>query len=393
MSTTPDVPQDDTSCCVCRARGPRTFSYMDGLYLFDVDRALELVQDGREPVELEPDDVRFSVRTYPLHKDHVRHVDARRPGILAHVWYTTDEGTTVHGHRLIDGHHRAARCLAEDAPFFAYLLSEEESRTVLRCGPDQVRLPAAGEPVNAHDHNRRAWNNLVARKQRFTRTATDEEIARRPPDPWLSDGVAGKRMLLLAAAGGFLSVVRATAGAVVTVVDLSDDMLALDQAQAAERGLQVRTVQASMDDLSMLEAASFDIVEQPVSTCYVPDVAAVYRQVARVLVPRGLYISHHKQPTSLQCGVRPTAGGYELTEPYYRSGPLPAVLGSRHREPGTLEFLHRWEQLVGGLCRSGFVIEDLYEAQRGKTDALPGSFEHRCLFVAPYVAIKARRLP
>jgi ubiquinone/menaquinone biosynthesis C-methylase UbiE len=365
---------------------------MDGLYLFDVDKALQIVGDGREPVELEPDDVRFSVNTYPVSRDHVGHVDASRPGILAHVWYPAEQGTTIQGHRLIDGHHRAARCLDEGVPFLAYLLSEQESRAVLLMGPDDARLPAAAETVDASEHNRRAWNNLVARKQRFTRTATDEELARDRRNPWLDEGVSGKRMLLLGAGGGYLSMLRASAGAVVTVVDLSDDMLALDQEQAAARGLAVRTVQASMDDLAVLPDASFDIVEQPVSTCYVPDVVAVYRQVARVLVGGGVYISHHKQPTSLQCSVRPNAAGhYELTEPYYRQGPLPPVVGSRHREAGTLEFLHRWEKLLGGLCRSGFVIEDLFEVKRGQTDAAPGSFEHRSLYVAPYVAVKARR--
>jgi SAM-dependent methyltransferase len=299
----------------------------------------------------------------------------------------------MQGHRLIDGHHRAARCLEEGTPFVAYLLSEEESRAVLLRSPDPARLPQSTGTDDPREHNRLAWNSLVAQKQRLTRTASDEDLERRKHSRWLED-VAGQRMLLLGAGGGYLSMVRASAGAVVTVVDISDDMLALDRAEAAKRGLTVRTCRASMDDLSMLEPASFDICEHPVSTCYVPEVLPVYQQVARVLRPGGLYVSHHKQPTSLQCRVSPTAqGGYELTEPYYRTGPLPAVLGSRHREPGTLEFLHRWEQLLGDLCRAGFVLEDLYEPKRGSSRAEPGSFEHRSLFVAPYVAVKARRLP
>jgi len=151
-------------------------------------------------------------------------------------------------------------------------------------------------------------------------------------------------------------------------------------------------VRASMDDLSVLDPAGFDIVDQPVSTCYVPDVAAVYRQVARVLAPGGVYVSQHKQPTSLQCSIKPGSHGYVLTEPYYRSGPLPPVAGSRIREEGTIEYLHRWEDLIGGLCRSGFVIEDLAEPNRGKAGAERGSFEHRSRYVAPYVRIKARRI-
>ena len=184
----------------------------------------------------------------------------------------------------------------------------------------------------------------------------------------------------------------AAAGARVTVVDLSPEMLALDCQMAAERGFELRIVETSMEDLSMLDPASFDIVAQPVSTCYVPDVMVVYRQVARVLVMGGLYLSQHKQPASLQGSVTPARQGYRVTEPYYRHGPLPPQTGSVHREEGTLEFLHSWEALIGGLCRSGFVIEDLTEPLHADPKAAIGSFGHRSRYLPPYVRIKARRV-
>jgi SAM-dependent methyltransferase len=250
---------------------------------------------------------------------------------------------------------------------------------------------------NAHEHNRRAWDALVARGQRFTQPSADDRFAnplaavdRRG---WLGADVRGRRVLCLAAGGGRDGVLLAAAGAEVTVVDISPAMLALDREAATERGLNLRVVEASMDDLSALEPASFEIVLQPVSTCYVPDVVAVYQQVARVIVPGGLYVSQHKQPASLQASTEPNAaGGYELAEPYYRQGPLPEVVGSQHRDEGTLEFLHRWEDLIGGLCRAGFVVEDLIEPSHSKRDAATGSFADRSRFVPPYVRIKARRV-
>lgn len=248
----------------------------------------------------------------------------------------------------------------------------------------------------AQRQNRRAWNELARNKQRFTTPAADDDLR----DPlsatdalgWLGGSVVGKRLLCLASGGGRQSAIYAAAGAQVTVVDLSPEMLALDRQVAAERRLDIRIVEASMDDLSALAESSFDVVVQPVSTCYLPDVTAVYREVARVTAPGGVYISQHKQPTSLQAGVMPGPGGYEIAEPYYRRSPLPAVSGSRHREEGTLEFLHRWEELIGGLCRCGFVIEDLVEPLLARADAEPGTFGHRCRYVPPYVRIKARRI-
>ena len=142
----------------------------------------------------------------------------------------------------------------------------------------------------------------------------------------------------------------------------------------------------------MFAAGHFDFVVQPVSTCYVPDLAPVYAEVARVLAGGGVYISQHKTPTSLQAGVQPGARGYELLVPYYRQGPLPKADAGLLREAGTLEYLHRWEDLVGGLCRAGFVIEDLEEPRHADPQAAVGTLGHRSCYVAPYVRIKARRV-
>jgi len=122
-----------------------------------------------------------------------------------------------------------------------------------------------------------------------------------------------------------------------------------------------------------------------------PEIGPVYREVARITRSGGLYISQHKSPTSLQTDVTPGSRGYEIIEPYYRTGPLPPVIGSPHREEGTLEYLHRWEEIVGLMCRAGFVVEDLVEPLHAKADADRGSFAHRSKFVAPYFRIKARR--
>lgn len=248
----------------------------------------------------------------------------------------------------------------------------------------------------AHEHNRKAWDSLVRRGQRFTQPAHDADfenpLAAVDGCGWLGGGIDGRRLLCLASGGGRQSTLYAAAGAIVTVVDISAEMLAIDRQVAAERGLEIRTVQASMDNLAALAAQAFDIVIQPVSTCYVADVLGVYREVARVIAPGGLYISQHKQPVSLQADIQPSPRGYELVEPYYRSGPLPEVIGSAHREEGTLEFLHRWEDLLGGMCRAGFVIEDVIEPLHAAADATRGSFAHRSQYVPPYVRIKARRV-
>ena len=249
-------------------------------------------------------------------------------------------------------------------------------------------------PDAVNEHNARAWDALAKRQAALAKPASDADFQNplQAVDPrgWLGTSIAGLKVLCLAAGGGRQSALYAAAGARVTVVDISSEMLALDRQVAAERSLDIRVIQASMDALSMLGDGEFDLVVQPVSTCYVADVGPVFREVARVTRPGGLYVSQHKTPTSLQTDIRPEGKGYCLCEPYYREGPLPAAEPCRTREPGTLEFLHRWEELVGGMCRAGFVIEDLVEPMHAKPQAEVGTFGHRSGFVAPYVRVKAR---
>lgn len=251
--------------------------------------------------------------------------------------------------------------------------------------------------MSLFETNRSAWNRLAAGGSRFARVANDDEcrapLATLDGLGWLPASVAGLEVLCLAAGGGWQSVLYAAAGAHVTVVDLSPEMLRQDLQEAGRRNLSVRVIEGSMHDLALLADESFDIVHQPVSTCYAPDVSAVYREVARVLRDGGLYISQHKQPTSLQVVERDAHDRYVVGVPYYHEGPLPPVGDTAYREAGTVEFLHRWENLAGGMCRAGLSIEDVREPRRADVRAPAGHFGHRGQFVPPYVRIKARRVP
>jgi SAM-dependent methyltransferase len=243
--------------------------------------------------------------------------------------------------------------------------------------------------------NRAAWNQLADNGSVFAAVATDEEcrnpLALLDGRGWLPTPIQGLDVLCLAGGGGWQSILYACAGANVTVVDLSPSMLRLDHREAARRKLSIRAIPASMDDLSMLGASTFDVVHQPVSTCYVSKLAPVYAEVARVLRPGGLYISQHKQPTSLQVTHRDSKERYVLGVEYQHAGALPEVPDRSYRESGTVEYLHSWEELVGELCVAGFVLEDLREPDRSDRKAVPGQIGHRGRFVAPYVRLKARR--
>lgn len=250
--------------------------------------------------------------------------------------------------------------------------------------------------MNYRDTNQQAWNRLADSGSLFARVATDEEC-RAPLQVldgrgWLPESVAGLNVLCLASGGGWQSILYAAAGANVTVVDLSESMLKLDSREAKRRRFQIQTVQTSMDDLSMFADESFDIVHQPVSTCYVPDLKPVYAGIARVIRSHGLYISQHKQPVSLQISHRSERQQFVIGIEYYHEGPLPQQQDTSYRESGATEYLHRLEQIVGDLCLTGFVIEDLREPKRANYQVDVSHFGYRGRFVPPYVRMKARRI-
>ena len=255
--------------------------------------------------------------------------------------------------------------------------------------------------------NAAAWDRLARERSGFARVATPAELAdpRRALDArgWLPAEMAGKRVLCLAAGGGWQGPLFAALGCRVTVVDLSEEMLALDRREAAKHGFADRLtcVRADMAALPALPGEPFDLVHQPVSACYVPDLSAVHAGVARVLKAGGLYVVQHKQPASLQ-GFGPLSdGGYRIGTEYARGrgesnrrlpDPDPHARAAGLREAGCAEYLHPWAELVGGLCRAGFVIEDLTEPDHADPRAPAGSPGHRARFLPPYLRIKARRV-
>ena len=263
--------------------------------------------------------------------------------------------------------------------------------------PNSTKIDDSMKPSHSHSHNRSAWDRLAKNHDRLAKPAKDQDftnpLATVDGSGWLGGDIKGKRLLCLAAGGGRQGSIYAAAGAEVTVVDLSPAMLELDREVAAERGINLRTIEASMDHMPSLNEAEFDIVIHPVSTCYVPDVRPVFAEVARVLRPGGVYISQHKQPASLQASIKPEADGKcRIEAPYYLEHPLPASAEPNLiREEGTHEFVHRLEDLLGAMCRAGLFIEDITEPMHAKPDALMGTFAHRSQFLPAYLRVKARR--
>lgn len=127
-------------------------------------------------------------------------------------------------------------------------------------------------------YNRERWRALVDADALFTRPVLnlDASQARETLDPEGRLGsVAGKDVLCLACGGGRQSAAFALLGARVTVLDLSGGQLRRDQEAAAHYGVDIRTRQGDMRDLSCFTV-------KPVRN---PRPAASVGRAGRMLIP------------------------------------------------------------------------------------------------------------
>ena len=176
------------------------------------------------------------------------------------------------------------------------------------------------------------------------------------PPEWLGD-LRGKRVLCLAGAGGLQAPLLACAGADVTVLDLSERMLVKDRAVAAREGLDILIEHGNMCDLSRFADASFDLVLNPPSLCYVPDVNPVFREAYRVLKPGGTFLMISMNPIAYVCD-------WDEAQQCYKSVNRMPYNSAEHDGQGDwVEYGHTMESYLGGQIAAGFVITGYLENQ------------------------------
>ena len=119
------------------------------------------------------------------------------------------------------------------------------------------------------------------------------------PRDWFPADLAGTAVLCLASGGGQQGPVLAAAGADVTVFDNSPRQLRRDEEVAARDGLNpkaITTVLGDMRDLSVFADSRFNLVFNPVSNVFCPDLAPVWQECFRVLRPAGVLLTGFVNP-------------------------------------------------------------------------------------------------
>jgi len=253
-------------------------------------------------------------------------------------------------------------------------------------------------------HNRKAWNAQVENGNRWTVPVEPGEIQRARAGDWriiLTPNKPVPRewfgplddcdLLCLASRGGQQAPVLAAAGARVTSFDNSGAQLMRDRYVADRDGLDLRTVQGDMADLSVFPDASFDVIVHPVANLFVPDVKPVWQECFRVLRPGGRLLAGFMNPAyflfdhfsiekggPLEVRYRLPYSDIEHFDELKKRGDV--------NDTSPMEFGHTLDDLIGAQLAAGFVITALFEDD-WETAATPLND-----YMATFIATLARKV-
>jgi len=262
------------------------------------------------------------------------------------------------------------------------------------------------KPLSALKLNKLWWEKMVKEECGFTQPWLNLDpvvvkkvangLIKKVPQPLntifptsILKNIKGKSVLCLAGGGGQQSAVFSLLDAHVSVLDISKGQLENDKKAAKHYGYKVRTVQGDMSDLKVFENNTFDMVYQSPSMGYVPNVKKVYREVARVLKPGGIYVADAQNPLAQYIEETSWDGkGYRITVPY--------AVKEKQRSDNekVIEYRHYLSDIFNNLVDCGFSIEhieesppDLYQRNNPK----PGTWSHLLLYAPGIFVILAKK--
>jgi SAM-dependent methyltransferase len=120
-----------------------------------------------------------------------------------------------------------------------------------------------------------------------------------------------------------------------------------------------------MRDLSAFPDGSFDVVFNPVSNVFCPELAPVWRESFRVLRPSGILMTGFMNPDLYIFDVTALDERGELIVRHplpFTSLDLPDEERQRAYGAGPIEYSHSLTEQVGGQLAAGFILTHLVEA-------------------------------
>lgn len=183
------------------------------------------------------------------------------------------------------------------------------------------------------------------------------------PEEWIGS-LKGKRVLALASGGGQQGPVFQALGADVTVLDYSQAQLDKEKEVAAREGYEINLVRADMTKPLPFEDDEFDMVFNPVSTCYIEEVGPLWKECSRIMKKGGVLM------TGIDNGINYIVESEAETMIAHSLpfNPLkdPALMEELKATDSGVQFSHSIADHLNPLLKSGFVLTDVFEDTNGE---------------------------
>jgi SAM-dependent methyltransferase len=230
--------------------------------------------------------------------------------------------------------------------------------------------------MDIRSFNREAWDRQVqSGKNPWTVPVPLEIIARARKGDWsvvLTENkpvprdwfppLTGLNILGLACGGGQQGPILAAAGAKVTIFDNSPAQLDRDREVAKREGLQIRTIEGDMRDLSVFENECFDLVFHPVSNLFIHEIRPVWKEAYRVLRHGGCLLAGFMNPLFYLFDWEDMDNGILNVKNRIPFSDIETYgMECLQKEDRPAEFGHPLTDQLGGQMDAGFVITGMYE--------------------------------
>lgn len=182
------------------------------------------------------------------------------------------------------------------------------------------------------------------------------------PREWFGS-LVGARVLGLASGGGQQMPIFQAAGASVVVIDYSSEQIKSEREVATREGYAIEAVRADVTQGLPFDDASFDLVFNPVSICYMRDIKELWREAYRVLKPGGTLITAFD--TIVNYLVDEAEERIVWKHPF---DPVtqPEARAFLEQTDGGMQFSHGLTETLGGILAAGFTVEGMYEDTNGE---------------------------
>jgi ubiquinone/menaquinone biosynthesis C-methylase UbiE len=177
----------------------------------------------------------------------------------------------------------------------------------------------------------------------------------------------GLRVIELGCGAGQNSIALARAGAQVTSLDFAESQLDKGREMAQEGNFDIEFIAGDISDLSRFGDSSFDLGFSSCTISFVDDIARVFAEVYRVVVPGGLFVLTDMHP--LQYILDEIDGGVKFNHPYPSEKPITmrwswdfeARKGQKKLSAGFMHYVRPISEYHNALADSGFIVERILE--------------------------------